>query len=386
MPDEKKTEGTTTEEAETPMEKGKVLFSVEDTDFEFVKTLEKRGNGEVLVLAQRKRRNELGGRVAIKRLRSPSTFVRRQRLVEEVQLAIRLHHPTIAQVHQLTIQDGMPHLIMEHVDGPSLDTLVNLATLRRRPLSVEFALYVGAEVADALHHAHTLKDDAGRELRIIHRDVSPRNIRVDATTGAVKLTHFGAAYSLLVGREESPASLLKGDVAYASPEYLHRGALDARSDLFSLGLVLVELLTSRHLFDVDAARGRAPVDGFPDVRPEEEPSLPLTQMQALIAEYTPADVERVVALLPEPLKALLHKALKREPAERFASAAEMRDALRAVLAAMPQPYGRKEAAEELALLPSEASVMRDKVELPEDVFPVGLEAHAPRSGDTDSRP
>jgi serine/threonine-protein kinase len=305
--------------------------------------------------------------------------------VEEVQLAIRLHHPAIAQAHQLTIQNGMPHLIMEHVDGPSLDNLVNLAAMRGRPLSEEFALFIGSEVADALHHAHSLKDDAGRPLRVIHRDVSPRNIRVDAKTGAVKLTDFGAAYSLLIGREESPASLLKGDVAYASPEYLHRGALDARSDLFSLGLVLVELLTSRHLFDVDAARRMAPPEGLSDVRPEEEPTLPLTQMQALIARYSPADVEHAVARLSEPVKAIIHKALKRQPAERHASAAEMRDALRAVLATKRQPYGRKEAAEEIERLPSEASGMRDKVELPEGTFPAGLDTHELTPG-PDSRP
>lgn len=382
----KKRTKATTEGANTPMEKGQLLFIVEDTAFEFVKTLEKRGNGEVLLLAQRHRRNEPGGLVAVKRLRSPATFVRRQRLVEEVQLAFRLHHPAIAQVHQLTIQDGMPHLIMEHVDGPSLDNLVNLAVMRGKAVSEEFALFVGAEVADALHHAHTLKDDAGRELRVIHRDVSPRNVRVDAKTGAVKLTDFGAAYSLLIGREESPASLVRGDVAYASPEYLNRAALDARSDIFSLGLVLVELLTSRHLFDVDAARRVAPPRGFPDVRPEEDPSLPFTQMKTLIARYTPADVERAVARVSEPVKAVIHKALKREPSERFASAAEMRDALRAVFATKRQPYGRQEAAEELELLPSEASVMLDKVELPEGTFPAGLDTHERVFGGTDRRP
>ncbi|XXF78970.1 serine/threonine-protein kinase [Myxococcaceae bacterium GXIMD 01537] len=380
----KKTE-TTTEGANAPMEEGQLLFTVEDTAFEFVKTLETRANGEVLMLARRHRRNELGGFVAVKRLRNPSTFVRRQRLIEEVQLAMRLHHPAIAQVHQLTIQHGMPHLIMEHVDGLALDNLVNLAVMRGKPLSEEFALFVGAEVADALHHAHTLKDDADRPLGVIHRDVSPRNIRVDAKTGAVKLTHFGAAYSLLIGREESPASLVRGDVAYASPEYLGRGALDARSDLFSLGLVLVELLTSRHMFDVDGPRKRAP-ENLPDVKPEEDPSLPFSQMKALMARYTPEDVECAVMHLSEPVKALLHKALIREPAERFTHAAEMRDALWAVLAAKRQPYGRKEAAEEVALLPSVASEMRDQVELPEGVFPVGLDAHELVSGGTDSRP
>lgn len=125
--------------------------------------------------------------MTLKRLRGPATFLRKQRLLEEVQLAFRLHHPAIAQVHHLTVHRGVPYVIMEHVDGPSLQTVISLAAMRGQPVPVPFALYVAAEVADALHHAHTLTDDGGQPLRLIHRDVSPRNIRLCQRTGAVKV-------------------------------------------------------------------------------------------------------------------------------------------------------------------------------------------------------
>lgn len=188
----------------------------------------------------------------------------------------------------------------------------------------------------------------------------------------MKVTDFGAAYSLMVGREETPGLLLKGDVAYASPEYLHRKPMDGRSDIFSLGLVLMEMLTCKHLFDLEDTQ--APIDAL-DVKTEEAPSVPLTQMIALVSRYRPEDVEHAMEGLPDALKAIVHKALQRKPSERYSSAAELRDALRAALAALSQPFGRKEAAEELARMLSDASVLRDRVELDEaGIFPEGLDA------------
>lgn len=348
----------------------RLRFTVETTTYEALRTLERRENGEVVLLAQRRLPHGLAGLVTLKRLRNPATFERCQRLIEEVQLAFRLHHPAIAQVHHLKIHADMPHIISEYVDGPSLDTVISLATMREKPLSVPFALYIAAEVADALHHAHTLRDSENRPLGIIHRDVSPRNIRV-ARSGEVKVTDFGAAYSHIVGREETPGLLLKGDVAYASPEYLHRKPMDGRSDLFSLGLVLLEMLTCWHLFDVEDEQAPVAVLGM---ETEETPSVPLTQMMALVNRYRPEDVEHLTAALPDVLKAILHKALRRKPSERYATAAELRDVLQAALAAESRPFGRKEASEELARMLSEASVLRDRVELEEeDFFPEGLD-------------
>lgn len=354
------------------------LFAVDGVHYEAVRVLERRGSGEVLLLAQRRLQHGPTGHVVIRSLRSPSRFELRRRLVDEVGLAFLLHHPAIAQVHHLTIHRGAPHVIMEYVDGPSLDTVLNLVAMRDEPVSPSFALYVAAEVADALHHAHTLRDAQGGPLGIIHRDVSPRNICLD-THGAVKLTHFGAAYSLMVGREETPHLLLKGDVAYASPEYLHCQRLAPTSDVFSLGLVLLELLTGRHLFNVEeasVARHLFQRSSEPVPRPEESPSLPFGLVRSLIDTYRPADVEKALKGQPEPLKALLHKALRRNPAERYATAAELRDAVRAVLAQLPRPSGRMEAQEELARLISEASAARGRMELPQEgIFPAHLEEH-----------
>ncbi|CAM3107451.1 protein kinase domain-containing protein [Corallococcus soli] len=261
------------------------------------------------------------------------------------------------------------------MSSTSLDLVLCLMALRGRPVSVAFALFVGAELADALDHAHSLTDDAGRPLGLVHRDVSPRNVRV-ARDGTVKLTHFGAAYSQLVGRVETQGLLRKGDVAYASPEYLALEPLTPASDLFSLGLSLLELATGRHLFQ--AALDGGATDADHGVRVEEEPSLPLTCMLAEVRRYTPEDVAHAVSELPEAFGAALQRALRREPESRQASAGALRDALRDALALEQQRndgrlYGRKEVAEELARLISDTSAVRDQVELEdEDLFPQGV--------------
>ncbi len=348
---------------------------VDGMELTFVRTLEERSTGEQVLLFRRHLRHGLSGDVLVKRLPNPRTFELRQRLQEEVQLALRLKHPAIAQVHHFQVIDRVPHVILEAVDGPTLDSLVTAAIMRGRPLPVPFVLHVACELADALHFAHTLRDsgEGGRPLGIVHRDVNPRAIRVERTTGAVKLTDFGAAFSRRIGREETPARLRKGDLMYASPEYLRGLALDGRADLFSLGLVLLEALTNRHLY----AFLSAPVpEGPVDVEPEEAPDLPLGELLARAGGYTPEDVERAVERLPEALRAILQRALQRDPAGRYATAEELHRALRAQLVALAPGYGRHAVAADVAQVLSEASAARDLGEPTErGLYPEGFDDH-----------
>ncbi|WP_233605103.1 serine/threonine-protein kinase [Corallococcus sp. AB030] len=340
------------------------LFTIEGVRYEAIRELVRMQTGEVLMLARRfpERGDTLPGLCFVRRLANPSTTPRRTRLGAEILLAFRLRHPAIAQVFHRKVHQDSLHVVMEYVDGPSLETLVSASVARGQPVSESFALYVGAELAEALHHAHTLTDDAGKPLGIIHRDVNPRHVYV-GMHGEVKLVNFGAAYSVVIGREESPASLVRGDVAYASPEYLERQTLSPRSDVFSLGVLLVELFTSKHLFDVQDVPRRP--EGLRPLQVEFLPSLPLTQMRVLLACFGPTEVEAAVGQLSPDVKQLLHRALRSEPEERFATAADLRDALRSALARRHPGYGRQEAAAEVARLLAEGRVLRDVVEFGE---------------------
>jgi serine/threonine-protein kinase len=350
----------------------RLLFSVEGTRFEFVRKLGQRNNGE-LVLARRRYGKGPAGPVLIKQLARPHNARQLQRLKEEVQLAYRLDHPAIAKVHQLVMHEGLPYVVMEHVEGSSLETVMSLAALRQKRMSESFACYVISEVAEALHHAHTLTDERGQPLELVHRDVTPANIRV-GLNGEVKLVDFGVACSLLPGREATTASVLRGDIAYASPERMRLEKVDARSDLFSLGLVLLELLTGNHLYDVEeverAAHEPGPLteEAFPVC---EEPSwAPVSEIAARIERFMPEDVERAAQSVSERLRAVVHRALRRAPAERFSSGLELRDALRPFLGAQGQPYGRPEVAREVLLAIKEAELLRESADVLElDMFP-----------------
>ncbi len=114
--------------------------------------------------------------VILKRVEMPPEDERRQRAVEEVQLATRLHHPGIAQVYELAEHQGEPYVVMEHTPGLFLATAMETALLLGRTLAPAHAVYIAAQVADALHYAWNSQNDEGRPLQVVHRAVSPMSI------------------------------------------------------------------------------------------------------------------------------------------------------------------------------------------------------------------
>jgi serine/threonine-protein kinase len=292
-----------------------------------------------------------------------------QRALEEVQLARHLHHPNIAAVLGAAVCEGRPYIVMEHTRGCFLLSVMDAAWQSGTTLSPAFAAYVAAEVAEALEYAHGCRDDEGRPLKLVHRAVGPLRIRL-VEGGHVKLTNFGAALSELLGRLPSPRGLLRGDPAYLAPEIL-RGALhptpdqpdtctprnlDGRADLFSLGLVLLELLVAHYPLDPPEepwtdVRVRLPVH----VRSERPPLLKLETLAHRVLRFGPEEVERASQAVPEPLRRIVARALRQEPTERYPTAGDMATELRQYLLTLGKPYGAKQLEEEVARVLKNAS-------------------------------
>jgi serine/threonine protein kinase len=186
--------------------------------------------------------------------RDPGALNRmRARLREEARLATYLQHPRIARIFGIhEVQSGL-YVVSEVVEGTSLNTLISYSLMREEPFSPAFCMYVGAEVASTLYYAHTCTDEKGTPLGIVHRDVNPARIFL-GPEGEIMLTDFARARSLLPGRVATTFPRPQGEVSYSSPEALLVEETDPRSDLFSLGLVLLELATGRHLYNTGNAR------------------------------------------------------------------------------------------------------------------------------------
>ena len=178
--------------------------------------------------------------------------------MREARIAASLQHPQIVQVLDVAEADGEYFLALEYVHGLDLRRL--LSTRRGEPLPLGAALRIVIDVATGLHHAHSLCDGTGRALGIVHRDVSPSNILL-SYDGAVKLTDFGIA-RMTEQTHVTASGVIKGKTGYMSPEQCLQEHVDARSDVFSLGVVLYEVTTGRPAFpgEMIAAMNRA-IDG-----------------------------------------------------------------------------------------------------------------------------
>ncbi|HEY6003549.1 MAG TPA: serine/threonine-protein kinase, partial [Anaeromyxobacter sp.] len=234
-----------------------------------------------------------------------SAFVRM--FVQEARLAARLSHANVVQVFEFDQVDGRYYIAMELVRGRHLGQVSE----RARELGVRFgvprAVHVGAEVAKALAYAHRATD-GGRPLGLVHRDVSPHNVLV-SFEGEVKLADFGIARAMNLSELTDPGTV-KGKIAYMAPEQARGCAVDARADVFSLGVIVWELCTGRRLLarDSDAATLAAVLG--------DEPLSPPSAWN----EEVPAELDRAVLA-----------ALERDPERRTRSAQDLATALSGVL-------------------------------------------------------
>ncbi|MFH1131794.1 MAG: serine/threonine-protein kinase, partial [Pseudomonadota bacterium] len=216
-------------------------------------------------------------------------------LIKEAKITARLNHANIVQILDLGKNDeGEYFLVMEYVDGWDLRAAMDRAAQRNTRLSLDTILYIMPEVCDAVAYAHNLTDDRGRPINLIHRDISPSNILI-SYSGEVKLTDFGVAR---FGRDESVVGSLKGKLAYMSPEQARTELLDHRSDIFSLGAVLFEVVLGRKIF-----LGQTDIEMLKAVREAEIPS--------------PSSIDPRIS--PQ-LEQIILKAVAPKPKDRYQSA------------------------------------------------------------------
>jgi len=255
---------------------------------------------------------------------------------DEAKLAAQLNHPNIVHIYDLgKIEGGGYFIAMEHVEGRDLRAILDSARELGTPLPVPLAVYIASKVASALDYAHRRRDAEGRDLHIVHRDVSPQNILI-SYEGDIKLCDFGIAKAASkVSQTESGA--LKGKIQYMSPEQAWGKPIDRRSDLFSLGSVLYELLTEQKLFHGDSDM------------------TVLENVRKAIAE-PPSAVNPDV---PKALDGVVLRALAKEPEDRYANASDLLRDLEQVLYSYSPAPGSADLAIFLHRLQAEESAVAE---------------------------
>ncbi|MCC6746705.1 MAG: protein kinase [Deltaproteobacteria bacterium] len=222
--------------------------------------------------------------------------------VEEARISANLSHANIAQVIDFGRIEETYFLAMEFIRGKDLRRIQRQIKASRKTLPVPLAVFVASGVCGALEYGHNQRDAAGNLLRIVHCDVSPQNVLL-SYEGEVKLIDFGIARAL--NRSSRKNTGFEGKYPYMSPEQVEGKAVDPRTDLFSLGIVLYECVTGQRLFDGDN-------------------ELAILDKVRRAAVPPPTKVNPFV---PKPLEAILLKALARDPAKRYQTASELHEAL-----------------------------------------------------------
>ncbi|HEX7598005.1 MAG TPA: serine/threonine-protein kinase, partial [Polyangia bacterium] len=241
----------------------------------------------------------------------------RNQMIDEAHVAMSLNHSNIVQVLDLGHAAGRYFLVLELVDGWDLNQILHRARDTSFALLPELSLYIVAEVCRALAYAHAKLRD-GQPLGIVHRDVSPHNVLI-SEQGEVKLTDFGIAKAM-GRREHTGHGIIKGKLAFMSPEQASGTAIDSRSDIFSLGTVLYMLGTG--------------------VRPFEAPTDLETLVRVRHCQFAPPTVA-APDLSPE-FARIIERAMQAAPADRYQTTEEMLVDIETVQRAVFRPAGQTE--------------------------------------------
>ena len=270
--------------------------------------------------------------------------------IDEAKLAAMLTHQNIVQIYDLGSMEGAYFIAMEYIHGKDLRVLSNKSKEKELPLPLEYALYITSRICSGLDYSHNLKDIQGNPLKLIHRDISPQNILV-TYEGEVKIVDFGIAKAARK-TADTREGLIKGKVAYMSPEQAAGKTIDHRSDIFSAGILLYEMITGVRMFD------GADLNVLDKVRN---------------ADFQKA--ETIVSELPAEVSEILRRALARAPSRRYKSCVAMLADLEECLSSfavrpraeglshyMKALFAEEIAAEAAALLKIEAEVFSLKEE------------------------
>jgi serine/threonine-protein kinase len=225
---------------------------------------------------------------------------------DEAQIAARLHHTNVVPILDIGTERDLHYVVMEYVEGPAFSTLLKRSPDNRPP---DLIVAIVIDALEGLHAAHTLTDDHGQEIRLVHRDISPPNILV-GSDGIGRITDFGIAKAEARITNTRPG-MRKGKLQFMSPEQIRDSeAVDHRTDVWAVGAVLWNALTGRNLF-------KGETDGA-------------TIHNILEKAITPPSAEGLKP--PSCFDAIILRALSRDPANRYSSALEMADALRVTAA------------------------------------------------------
>jgi serine/threonine-protein kinase len=223
--------------------------------------------------------------------------------IGEAKLVADLVHENIVQVYHLGKIDNTYYIALEFVEGINLEQFIQDHKARKLALPIELGAFIISRVCRGLEYAHNKRGRDGQNLGIVHRDVSPKNIMINYE-GVVKLTDFGIAKARVV-MEQQEGEVLMGKVEYMSPEQARYEPTDRRSDLFSLGIVMYELLTGYHIFELE--------DIYQTLENVKLKRVPHPR------EFRPE--------LPDMLCEILMRSLERDLSRRYQTAGEMGVAL-----------------------------------------------------------